>query len=86
MLAIGVVDTAGNELTKVSEKKRGPGWELPGSPKVSRATMEQDQKNKEAEKARLEALLAELGEDVADSQKDLDAVLEYLATFSLTLS
>merc|ERR1719316_1947768 len=46
--------------------------------KVSRATMEQDQKNKEAEKARLEALLAELGEDVADSQKDLDAVLEYL--------
>merc|ERR1719262_1514650 len=44
--------------------------------KVSRATMEQDQKNKEAEKARLEALLAELGEDVADSQKDLDAVLE----------
>jgi DNA repair exonuclease SbcCD ATPase subunit len=46
--------------------------------KVSRATMEQDQKNKNAEKSRLDALIAELSEDVEDSQKDLDAVLEYL--------
>merc|ERR1719161_493321 len=41
--------------------------------KVSRATMEQDQKNKNAEKSRLDALIAELSEDVEDSQKDLDA-------------
>jgi DNA repair exonuclease SbcCD ATPase subunit len=46
--------------------------------KVSRATMVQDQKNKNAEKSRLDALMAELGEDVEDSQKDLNAVLEYL--------
>jgi chromosome segregation ATPase len=46
--------------------------------KVSRATMIQDQKNKNAEKSRLDALIAELSEDVEDSQKDLDAVLEYL--------
>jgi chromosome segregation ATPase len=46
--------------------------------KVSRATMLQDQKNKNAEKSRLDALIAELSEDVEDSQKDLDAVLEYL--------
>lgn len=46
--------------------------------KVSRATMEQDQKNKNAEKSRLDALMAELNEDVEDSQKDLNAVLEYL--------
>jgi predicted nucleic acid-binding Zn-ribbon protein len=46
--------------------------------KVSRATMLQDQKNKNAEKSRLDALIAEVSEDVGDSQKDLDAVLEYL--------
>merc|ERR1719484_171389 len=46
--------------------------------KVSRATMLQDQKNKNAEKSRLDALIAELTEDVGDSQKDLDAVLEYM--------
>merc|ERR1719316_2185781 len=46
--------------------------------KDSRATMLQDQKNKNAEKSRLDALIAELSEDVEDSQKDLDAVLEYL--------
>jgi len=46
--------------------------------KVSRATMLQDQKNKNAEKSRLDALIAELSEDVEDSQKDLDAVLEYM--------
>jgi len=46
--------------------------------KVSRATMVQDQKNKNAEKSRLDALMAELGEDVEDSQKDLNAVVEYL--------
>jgi hypothetical protein len=46
--------------------------------KVSRATMEQDQKNKNAEKSRLDALIAEVSEDVEDSQKDLDAVLDYL--------
>jgi hypothetical protein len=46
--------------------------------KVSRATMEQDQKNKNAEKSRLEALKAELSEDLEDMKKDLAAVLEYL--------
>jgi len=45
--------------------------------KVSRATKLQDQKNKNAEKSRLDALIAEISEDVGDSQKDLDAVLEY---------
>merc|ERR1719456_1294105 len=46
--------------------------------KVSRATMMQDQKNKKGEKSRLEAPIAEVSEDVEDTQKELGAVLEYL--------
>merc|ERR1719207_225396 len=38
----------------------------------------QDQKNKKGEKSRLDAIIAEVSEDVQDTQKELGAVLEYL--------
>jgi hypothetical protein len=46
--------------------------------KVSRATKMQDQKNKKGEKSRLDAIIAEVSEDVQDTQKEMNAVLEYL--------
>merc|ERR1719217_40465 len=46
--------------------------------KVKRATMMQDQKNKKGEKSRLDAIIAETGDDVADVQAELNTVLEYL--------
>merc|ERR1719426_698266 len=45
--------------------------------KVKRATMMQDQKNKKGEKSRLDAIIAETGDDVADVQAELNTVLEY---------
>jgi len=46
--------------------------------RISRATKMQDEKNKRGEIARLQSLGAELNEDSADAQKELDAVLEYI--------
>jgi len=46
--------------------------------RVSRATKMQDEKDKRSTIARLQALQAELGEDLVDSQKELSAVVEYL--------
>merc|ERR1719456_887040 len=82
---IGMLEVAQSDYAKMDTEVRAEEAEakreydtLVQDNAVSRATKEADIKGKTAEKGRLEASLEEMTDDRKASQKELDAVLEYL--------
>merc|ERR1719183_1188497 len=82
---IGLLEVAQSDFSKMDSEAKAEEQEAAREYKtliqdneVARATKEQDIKGKTAEKGRLENSLAEMQDDRKSSQKELDAVLEYL--------
>merc|ERR1719387_322873 len=82
---IGLLEVAQSDYSKMDSEAKAEEQEAAREYKqmmqdneVSRATKEADIKGKTAEKGRLETSLSEMNDDRKASQKELDAVLEYL--------
>merc|ERR1719247_350181 len=82
---IGMLEVAQSDFTKMDSEARAEEAEaqrgydtLVQENAVSRATKEAEIKGKTAEKGRLETSLKEMTDDRKSSQKELDAVLDYL--------